>query len=408
MRGVTLPLIVVLITTTTASAQYSQGLRDRDPDIAEAKGITAEYQQANFHYDWVYLISRFRISDAGYSTTFSLPTAATADQISFGVEAPHRLYLVPRKKTIFSVEVVPSYMFFRDGSGQFDYTARADAHLIFNHLYLDFYANLKNRIQAHVADFNRLATLAEDEYGVGGEFKYSSRTSAVFAVRHRETAYPEDRFQPNDVILELLERSEDTARVSLHHKTFAVTSTLIAAEVSDYDFDNVAANANRRVYVSGGLIRDAGRTTIRAEGGPLRMEFDDPSREDYSGFGASLDATRTNGRWTYNGKAAKDVGFSVFANNPIYETTTGSVGVNYVATRRLGLRGIVAVERDEYPNPVQGSYRTDDIFYAGTGFTYAVWKLGAGLDVGWFERSTTFGGDEDSGIRWGLHLSLTL
>jgi len=70
-----------------------------------------------------------------------------------------------------------------------NYALRADAHFLTNHLYLDVYRTRANQMRAFVSDINRMATVKENETGVVGEFKYSSRTSALFALR-RLTALP--------------------------------------------------------------------------------------------------------------------------------------------------------------------------------------------------------------------------
>ncbi len=413
MGGVSRRLVaIVIVVAGTASAQQSQGLRDRDPDIAAAKQVTADYQKTNFHYDAFYLSSHVRLSNAGYSSSFSLPagTATTSERVTLGIEAPHRLYFVPRRKTIFTVDFTPAYAVFNrgNGSGQFDYQARADAHLLTNHLYIDAYVSLIDQLKAHVADFNRLATLKESEYGLAGEFKYSSRTSAIFSLRRRGSKYPDGRYQPDGIAVHVLDRTEDAARVALHHKTFPVTSTFIAVETSDYEFDQVRAKESRRTYAGAGFLRDVRRTAIRVEAGPARLRFVDPGQADYTGIIGSITSTRTNGRWNFAVGGARDIGFAIFLNNPYYEQTTANAGVNYAATRKVTFRGIAAYERDDYPNPVEGHLRTDTIKYLGAGFNYNFWKLGAGLDIGYLDRDTTYKGDVDSGLRWALQLVFTL
>lgn len=402
--------IIIFFAVSAFGQSTSQQMRDRDPDLDASKRLAAELQTANFHYGPFYLLSRIRIADAGFSeTSSSLPTGDQNGGVSLSLEAPNRVYFVPHKKTIFTVEVTPSYAFLGTGEedGQFGYVARGDAHFLLNHLYLDVYALREDQLRAHVADVNRLVTLRNDEAGAVGEFKYSSKTSALFTVRARDVTFPGDRVQPDEIAVDLLDRNEKNGRLSLHHKTFPLTSLFVAGERSDYDFDRATYKNSTRTWYGGGAIYTAGRTTLRLEGGPAKLEFDDPSQADFSGIVASLQAQRTNGRRTYSFGAQRDLGFSIFAGNNYFISTTLSAGVNHSATRKLTLRAGSTYERDDYDVPVAGRDRRDTISFTSAGFIYTVRKLNVGLDVGWYERNSTFGGDEDAGIRTVIHLSFT-
>lgn len=405
-----LVLVVLLTLPILASAQ----LRDRDPDLAGAKKLAGDLQQANFHRGSFYLLSRFRISDAGYTESGFLPTGDQGGGLSLTVEAPHRLYFVPRKKTVYSLEVVPGYSFFKEEERgtQFNYLVRADAHFLLNHVYLNLYALRADQLRAHVADLNRLATARDSEIGLASEIKYSSRTSALLTARVRDTSYPLNRFQPDplpstQVPVEILDRQEKNLRLSVLHKTFPRTSFFVAGEASDYDFVNKDAYKSRRTYVGGGLSYDGGRTQFRLEGGTMKLDFDDPTQPDFTGIGAQARVSRNNGRWTYSLGADRDLGFSVFRDNAYYLSTSANVGVDYITTRKLTLHARSAVERDEYDTPVLGQTRTDDISFTSVGFTYGLRRLRFGTDVGWYERESTAFGDEASGIRYVLRLSFT-
>ncbi|MDP9190980.1 MAG: hypothetical protein M3P06_04675 [Acidobacteriota bacterium] len=389
-------------------------MRDRDPDLDGAKKLHEDMQQSNFHYGRFYLWSRFRISDAGFADAGSAPTGDLADGLSLSIEAPQRLFYAPRKKTIFTFDFVPGYSFFNSGEeGQINYSARADAHFLWNHLYLDVYAARADRLRSHVADINRLATVREDEVGVAGEIKYSSRTSGIISVRHRNSSYPGDRHQPDLPIdpvtgfnpINLLDRNERTARVSIDHKTFPLTSLFVSAEVSDYSFDLAPYKDSRRTWYGGGFNYDSGRTGLRVEAGPLKLSFDDPAQRSYSGLGASFNVSRSNGRWTYTAGGNHDLGFSIFANNNYYISDTVYGGINYVASRRLSLRTNAVWEQDEYDVEVAGNDRRDTILFTSVGFTYGLRRTQAGVDVGWYDRQSTIGSETDSGIRYVLHLS---
>ena len=409
MGGVKRLSAIVLATLMSVSAygQSSQRMRDRDPDLEASKRLANDLQQANFHSRSFYLLSRIRISDAGFSETASLPAGEQGGGLSLTVEAPNRLYYVPTKKTVLSLEVTPGYSFIGSGGGQFGYLVRADAHLLLNHIYLDFYGLREDQLRAHVADVNRLVTLGNDEAGVVGEFKYSSRTSMLFNIRAREVNFPEDRFQPENVPVNLLDRSETNGRVSLMHKTFPLTSLFVAAERSDYSFDRATYKNSTRTSLSAGAAYNAGRTSLRLEGGPVKLDFDDPVESDYSGIAASFSAVRSNGRRTYSARADRDLGFSIFLANNYFVSTTLTAGVTHVATAKLSLRASTSHERDDYEVPVGGIRRQDTISFTSVGFIYAVRRINLGADVGWYERNSTFGGDEDAGIRTVLHLSFT-
>lgn len=404
-------IAIVIGLPVAAFSQQNQTMRDRDPDLEGSRKIAADLQQANFHNGPWYLLSRIRIADAGFTQGGYVPTGDSQSGLSLKVEAPQRLYFVPRKKTVYSLEVVPGYNFFQEGSHgrQLDYLVRGDAHFLLNHLYLDIYGLRADQLRAHVADINRLATAREDEYGVSGEVKYSSRTSGLFTVRLRDTEYPEDRFQPdprgNHIAVQVLDRREKNVRLSMLHKTFPRTSLFVAAEGSEYEFDNKALYASRRTYLGAGLRYEVGRTAVGLEAGPMKLDFDDESMQDYDGITARLQMTRSAGRVVYHFNANRDIGFSIFLDNAYFVATQGEIGVDYAARRRLTLHARSAYERHEFETPVEGKLRTDDVSFTSVGFTYALRRLALGADIGWYERGSTAFGDVDSGIRYALRLS---
>lgn len=404
-------IAVFALLPVVAFAQ-SEGLRDRDPDLEGAKKVAAEVQRANFHYGPFYLWSRLRISDAGFSESFYLPTGDHGGGVSLTVEAPQRIYFVPHKKTVFSAEIIPGYSFIRseDKNGQFNYLTRADAHFLFNHLYLDAYASRASQMRSYSADVNRLVTVADKEAGVTGELKYSSRTSTFFAARFREAEHPEDKINPDpeDRPVALLDRQEKNGRVAFHHKTFPLTSLMAAAEISKYEFDFTEHKDSTRRYVGAGALRSSGRMAIRLEGGPVQLDFDDPTQEDYEGLTGTFGVSRSAGRWIYGFNADRDLGFSILAGGNYYVANRARVNATYSATRRLTLRGQTTVERDvfEQRDP-EGNQRRDTIHFSTLGFLYTIRRVQLGTDVGWLNRTSSFEGDEDEGIRWTLLLSFT-
>lgn len=402
-------LILITLIPLAGYAQSTQKMRDRDPDLEASKKLASDLQQANFHHGSWYLLSKLRLSDAGFTETATLPTGEQAGGISLSIEAPQRLYYVPHKKTIFTLEAAPGYSFFSAGQrkGQFNYMLRGDAHFLLNHLYLDVYGLREDQVRAHIADINRLATVRNDEGGVMGEFKYSSKTSSLFSFRVRDTTFPAGRMQPDEIPVELLDRSERNGRVSMVHKTFPLTSLFVAAERSDYGFSRATFKDSKRTYFGAGAAYNAGRTTLRAEAGPAKLDFDNPSERDFSGILGSVSALRSSGRRTYTAGIDRDLGFSIFAGNNYFVSNTLRVGVSHVATRKLTLRASSTHERDDYDVPFNGVDRRDTISFTSVGFIYAVRRLNVGTDVGWYQRDSTIGGDRDSGIRYIVHLSFT-
>lgn len=399
----TVPVIIAAQTSTA-----SQTLRDRDPDLSGAKKLASELQDANFHFGSFYLLSRLRIADAGYTETAYIPTGEEAGGLSLTVEAPQRLYYVPHKKTVFTAEVVPGYNIFSEGrqDNRLDYLVRGDAHFLLNHLYLDLYTLRADQLRAQV-EVNQLAPTADEETGLAGEFKYSSRTSVQFVGRYHEQQFPDDRFAPGDTPLALLDRNERNVRASFNHKTFPLTALFVAAEGSNYGFRYATYKDSARRYVGGGFSHDSGRTQLRVEAGPAILDFEDPSQQDFKGAIGSLRAGRSNGRWSYNGTLSRDVAFSIVEDNNYYIVDSGSAGVTYAATRRLDLRANVVAQQLDYDREVAGRTRRDTITFSSVGFGYDLRKFSFGVDAGWYERDSTGAGDTDSGIRYVLHLSFT-
>jgi hypothetical protein len=400
----TIPVILCAQTSTSSST-----LRDRDPDLAGAKKLASELQDANFHFGSVYLLSRLRVADAGYTETAYVPTGEDSGGLRLTVEAPQRLYFVPHKKTVFTAELVPGYNISSDDVSahhRFDYLLRGDAHFLLNHLYLDLYTSRADQLRAQV-EVNQLAPIEDDETGLAGEFKYSSRTSLQFAGRYREQRFPDDRFEPGDTPLALLDRSERNARLSFVHKTFPLTSLFVAAEGSNYGFRYATYKDSTRRYAGAGFLHDSGRTQLRVEAGPAILDFEDPSQHDFKGAIGNARLTRSNGRWTYNGTLSRDVAFSIIQDNAYYLVDSGTAGVSYAATRRLDLRANLVGQRLDYDRPVAGRLRRDTLSFSSLGFGYNLRKFGFGVDAGWYERDSTGGGDTDSGIRYVLHLSFT-
>jgi hypothetical protein len=400
----------------------SSGLRDRDPLLEGARRIGSELQEANFHFGNVYILSRLRLSDIGFSEQYYVPTGDHRGGLAFSVDAPLRLYYVPSKKVVFSAEVAPGYSWF-NGNGQrdrqFNYTARGGVQFLFNHLFLDVYGSAANQLHSRVADINRLTTVETQEVGLAGEWKHSSRTSVLFSARVTNASHPFDQYQPEvpvetplgpidvPVPVDLLDRDERYGRAALLHKTFPLTSLTAAVEYAMSTFDFAAYKDSTYTYAAPGFLFDSGRTELRVEAGPAQLRFDDPLQRDFSGILGELNFEHRRRRTTFTVSAERDVDYSILQNNLYYIADRGGAAADYIATRRLTLRVGTSAERDHYDNPIEGRMRSDTTSFSTVGFRYALRRLQTGIDVGWYDRSSTFSTQEDSGIRWVLHLSFS-
>jgi hypothetical protein len=179
----------------------------------------------------------------------------------------------------------------------------------------------------------------------------------------------------------------------------------VAAETSDYGFRYATFKDGRRLWYGGGFLYDAGRMTIRGEAGALRLDFDRPGQDDFRGVSGHLEARRTAGRTTYILRGERDLGFSIFLSNNYFVSDRASLAVQRDATSRLTLRSSVGYQIDRFDTAVRGSIRRDTISFTSVGFLYRIRSVQAGVDVGWYERDSTYEGDTDSGIRYVLNLS---
>lgn len=401
--------LTLLTCAFTISAQ--EGLRDRDPTFAASKQIASDLNRAFAHSGPFYLLSHIQISDLGWSDELYLPVAAASKGLTFAVSAPQRLYFVPSRKAVYSIEVVPSYSFIKkpNGGNQFGWTARGDAQYLLNHLYLDLYAEGNNDLRVSSAEINRIVTERNREIGGKGEFKYSTRTSLLFSADHRTTRFPLDRFQPAEVvtILPLLDRNENNYRVSLLHKTFPVTSLLLAAERSDYTFPSFSSHDAVRTYTAAGFVWDHGRERWHLEAGPAKLNFKTVGVKDYSGVIGNTDASfRVAERTVLNMAASRDLDFSIFDQNTYYLFDRAQATIGYAATSHLTLRVISEFGRDSYEVPVNGIFRRDAYSFNGVGWDYSARHAQGGFDVGYFRRtSNVTEGERQHGIRLLAHLS---
>ena len=410
-------LIVAMVLCVYAGDAFAQnGLRDRERQFSASQEIAADLRKAHFHHGPFYLLSTFQLSDIGYDSSFYVPTADRQSGFRFGVQAPTRFYIVPSKKTIYSIDVRPEWSFFNRGGKRdvFGYRARADAQYLLNHLYLDVYAENADQLRADVAEIARLLSERANSYGVTGELKYSSRTSATFNAATLRTSYPLSKIQPDLRLtpVELLDRTGHNYRIAINHKTFPLTSVFLTGEFSDYSFTNASYKNGRRSFVGTGFVHDTGRTVTRLEAGAGKLDFVDPTQHPFQGALGNISSNKKFGRLvTGNIAASRDLDFSIFTANNYYIADRLSSYVSWDATRRLTLTVQYAIGRDLYEVPVSGPHgflRRRDVFsFPSIGFTYGLARLRGGLDIGYVDRTSNFDINVDKGIRVLFRLSFT-
>jgi len=415
-QGKRLLILAIALCAYAGGALAQNGLRDRERQFSASQEIASDLRKAHFHHGPFYLLSTFQLSDIGYDSSFYVPTADRQSGFRFGVQAPTRLYIVPSKKTIYSIDVRPEWSFFNRGGKRdvFGYRARGDAQYLLNHVYLDVYAENNDQLRADVAEIARLLSERASSYGVTGEFKYSSRTSATFNAATLKTSYPLSKIQPDLTLtpVELLDRSGHNYRLAINHKTFPLTSLFLTGEFSDYSFPNASYKNGQRSFVGAGFVHDSGRTVTRVEAGAGKLDFVDPTQHPFQGALGNISSNKKFGRSvTGNIAASRDLDFSLFTANNYFIADRLSSYLAWDATRRLTLTAQYAIGRDLYEVPVNGPHgflkRRDVFSFPSIGFTYGFAHLRGGLDLGYVDRTSNFGINEDKGIRVLFRLSFT-
>ena len=408
-------IIVAMVLCACARGAFAQnGLRDRERSFSASKEIANDLRKAHFHHGPFYLLSTFQLSDIGYDSSFYVPTADRQSGFRFGIQAPTRLYIVPSKKTIYSIDFRPEFSFFKRGGKRdvFGYHARADAQYLLNHLYIDLYAENADQLRADVSEIAKLLTERAQSYGVSGELKYSTRTNVTFNAATLKNAYPLNKIQPEGLPINLLDRSGHNYRIAVNHKTFPLTSLFLTGEFSDYSFTTATFKDGRRSFLGAGFVNDSGRAVTRFEVGAGKFDFIQPDQHDFQGVLGNLSSSKKFGRaTTFNLAAARDLDFSIFTRNNYYIADRFSAALSWDATRRLTLTLQAAIGRDLYDVPVNGPHgflkRRDQFSFPSIGFTYGFARLRGGLDLGYVRRTSNFDINVDHGIRLLFRLSLT-
>lgn len=424
MRAIFLRLSIAAACISICSSTYAQTVRSRERTFEASETLAADLRRARIHSGPFYLLSYLQFSDLGYENQFFFPTSEQAGGLSLAVSAPQKLYFVPAKKTVYALTFTPEYAVFTKGAANaWGYLVRGDAHYLLNHIYINAYALQSNRLQALSGEINRVVTQREETAGVAGEFRYSSRTRALYALSTRRYTYPSSRFQPDPgdlrhILIDNLadlDRRENNARLSLLHHTFPLTSLTLAGEWNRYDFTVAKDKNSVRHYVAPGFAYDAGRTTIKGEAGPSVLHFTtDGAVPDYRGWAGNFQLThRLNGKTSLAAAVDRDVDLSIALGERYFVADRGTISLDRQATRRLTLRLSSTIGRDRYPvtvfDPQLGIFgrRNDEFSFTAIGWRYTMRHARGGFDIGYYQRRSNFGIDEQSGIRLAIALSLS-
>lgn len=406
---IVLSLMLVMIAAAAGAQQFdrSEQSRDRERRLEAARALEAEIRQANFHRGQFYLLSRLQLADIGIEQQFFTPTT-NSGSVSLGLSAPQKLFYVPTKKFILSAEVTPSYAYVARGrDAQWGLRARADAHFLLNHLYLDFYGSDANELVADTGEIGQLLTARRPAFGLASELRYSSKTFANFAVERSSIRFPIDRYQPEGVDIEQLERDEWNSRVTMNHRTLPRTTFSIIGELRDSQFVNVRDRDARRTYTAAGATWEAPRTIVHLEAGPGRLEIKQPGRRDFRGaLGAGHISQQVGRRWNLDGAVQRDVIFSLAENNDYYISDRASARAKVNVTRKFSIDFGSTLGRDRYDVPVAGVRRVDDTEFDSVGWLYQMKHLDGGFEVGYFRRTSNVTVESDDGIRVFLRLSI--
>lgn len=415
-KKLVLCLLGFLLLTGEVFAQ--EGLRDRDRTFAASQAISGDLRRARFRSGSFYLLSSIELSDIGYSSQFFVPTSDQGSGISFGLSAPQKLYYVPSKKTIFSITATPQYTFF-SGNGsqkahnQFGYLTRGDAQFLLNHLYLDLFVERSDLLVPYTAEINRIVTQKRDRVGMASEVKYSSKTSLTLQASTNRTRFPSSRYQPEDVTLNELARSDQTYRSTFIHKTFPLTTLHLAAERSNYRFSFSPERDSHRTYYGAGFAFSDKVNSLSAEVGPARLTFKDPSQRDYKGVIGNAQYGRKSSMIAFTLSGNRDVDFSIYDPNLYYILDRATASIEYAASRRLTLRAYDTAGVDRYDIATLSApggvfvRRRDKMNFVAVGWEYSFTRFRGGFDIGYYKRTSNVAVDTEDGIRGILHLSFT-
>jgi len=419
--------LATIVTTLPAFGQSEAQKRDRNRDLESKERIKQELLGSQFRFGRFFVLSKFEIGSPAISQLsnvsyeidqpFYIPALDGKDDFVIFLRAPQRVYAVLNRKVLVSVDAVPSYLYyvrsteFRD----FGWLVRGDLHFLFNRLYLDFYTGLSDQLGRTTSELRTLVPEKQSNWGSHGELKISSRTDIDFGSTHRDYTFGETdlgEFFFRDI--RDLDRTESSYNATIRHQTFPIASLAIGSQVTAVNFDRPDVSDARQTSSFIELSRKKGATTLTIRPGYSKLDYDDPTLEDYSGFtgfaGLQIDH---RSHWALGLSAERRLEFSLFGRNNHYAADRVRLNGSKHLGSRLEIHATVEEGRNDYfvPTPTTTlgdlQVRRDDLSYQAAGFTIQISRLVTGLTLGHWTRDSNVAGFDDDGIRLLLHLSFS-
>ncbi len=415
-------LVIVISPAQAQESEATNSARDRQRKFAGKETVEKDLQRARFRRGSFYLLSELAVDDAGYDADIyssspdesgDLQQSASGD-LSVTISAPQKLYYVPTKKFAVSAEARPGYIWFAQQSRDrsFNSRYRGDVHFMFNRLYLNFHGLIADERKRDLSELNFLVNTKNRQFGSDAEMIVTGRTSLRGSVRSYQFDYPaNDRI--DDRQIQLLARNELITSAVVRHKTFPATALELGVERNRFDFDLDTARNGAQESVFVGAIREDGARSLRARLALTQLNYNDVSKEDYTGPTGSLSYRLSPRRKVQvQTEAERRLEFSIFQSNSHFAADRLRVMNDVDVTRKLTLRALGEVGQNGYfvaVNDIRDGRikkRRDQILYGSLGFLYTVRKIRAGFDVGYFDRTSNFERYNDDGIRLILRLSI--
>ncbi|HVT45988.1 MAG TPA: outer membrane beta-barrel protein [Thermoanaerobaculia bacterium] len=378
--------------------------------------MLAELEKARFHIGPFYLLSELELNplfDLGYDLNLLMPATSEKRDWGIAVGAPLKAFFVPSKKFVMTADARPVYRWYlhNEENRDLSWAYRGDIHFLFNHLYLNFHAEIADQRLRDRLELNNLVDRETVSWGSAGELTLSSRTNINFSAAYRDIEYPDTSNQPDESITQL-SREETSFHGAIRHHTFPTTWLRSGIDVTDYQFDSTARDSQRReVFI--GATRDRAIHDLDIQIGYLEQTHDTPDFEDFGGIVGTV-------QWSYHPRRRLDVRtlverqleFSTFGANSHYVLDRVQLITVVPLGQRLKVDLQGQVGRARYPMAEameDGTFarRTDDLLFAAIGGIYQITRqFGAGFGVGYFERNSNFEQFSEDGIQLLLRLSL--
>ncbi len=263
--------------------------RDRDEELDAKRRIEDDLRQAQFSSNRFYLISRFELGDIGIgigAEDLYLPSDEAIDGLAIGVRAPQRLYYIANRRTLFSIDAEPGYIFYLDSDreNRLSWLLRGDVHLLFPYFYVNGFATISDELVRETTELDRLTPRDTTQWGINTEIKPSSRTSMELSFVESDIDYDSSDSLFYDPRLNLLERTSTQYKAEGRHHTFPITRTLVGASRTDYDFPLAGERDSTETFVYVGADRDFSTHHFVARIGRGELDYKDSDGQDFSGI----------------------------------------------------------------------------------------------------------------------------